>query len=104
VLGNQPKIGQFDMASRSRNSKYQVQLTDSVVKQVDEGGDSGMDTAIENLNGFKECGLEKVEKQATKIHLIDGEKGGVGKSLFARVLIQYFLDKNFPFFAVDTDR
>ncbi len=92
------------MASRSRNSKYQVQLTDSVVKQVDEGGDSGMDTAIENSNGFKECGLEKVEKQATKIHLIDGEKGGVGKSLFARVLIQYFLDKNFPFFAVDTDR
>jgi hypothetical protein len=104
VLGNQPEIGQFDMASRSRNSKYQVQLTDSVVKQVDEGGDSGMDTAIENSNSFKECGLEKVEKQATKIHLIDGEKGGVGKSLFARVLIQYFLDKNFPFFAVDTDR
>jgi len=83
---------------------YQVQLTDSVVKQIDEGEDLGRDTAIENLNGFKECGLEKVEKLATKIHLIDGEKGGIGKSLFARVLIQYFLDKNFPFFAVDTDR
>ncbi len=48
MLGNKPEIGKFDMASRSRNSKYQVQLTDSVVKQVDEGGDSGMDTAIEN--------------------------------------------------------
>ncbi|MGB6299518.1 MAG: mobilization protein MobD-like protein, partial [Rivularia sp. (in: cyanobacteria)] len=24
-----------------------------------------------------------------RIHLIDGEKGGVGKSLFTRVMVQY---------------
>jgi hypothetical protein len=38
------------------------------------------------------------------IHLIGGEKGGVGKSLFARVLAQYFIDKNIPFLGFDTDR
>lgn len=26
------------------------------------------------------------------IHLIDGEKGGVGKSIVAQMLIQYYLD------------
>ena len=38
------------------------------------------------------------------IHLIDGEKGGVGKSFVARTMIQYALDKDFPFTAVETDR
>ncbi len=28
-----------------------------------------------------------------KIHLIGGEKGGVGKSVVARVLAQYLIDK-----------
>jgi hypothetical protein len=45
-----------------------------------------------------------VPKQPTKIHLIDGEKGGVGKSLFARVVVQYHLDNELPFIAVETDR
>ena len=31
---------------------------------------------------------------ATPIHLIGGEKGGVGKSLMARVLAQYLIDKH----------
>jgi hypothetical protein len=39
-----------------------------------------------------------------KIHLIGGEKGGVGKSLVARVVAQYFIDKNIPFLGFDTDR
>jgi len=34
------------------------------------------------------------------IHLIDGEKGGVGKSLVARTMIQYCLDNNMPFVPV----
>ena len=38
------------------------------------------------------------------IHLIDGEKGGVGKSFVARAMIQYALDRNLPFVAVETDR
>ncbi|HEX7653553.1 MAG TPA: mobilization protein [Verrucomicrobiae bacterium] len=38
------------------------------------------------------------------IHLIGGEKGGVGKSLVARVLAQYLIDKNLPFVGFDTDR
>lgn len=40
----------------------------------------------------------------TNIHLIGGEKGGVGKSLVARVLAQYFIDKGIPFMGYDTDR
>jgi len=38
------------------------------------------------------------------IHLIGGEKGGVGKSLTARVLAQYMIDRDIPFIAFDTDR
>jgi uncharacterized protein with GYD domain len=38
------------------------------------------------------------------IHLGDGEKGGVGKSLVVRTFIQYHLDKKKPFVAVETDR
>jgi hypothetical protein len=38
------------------------------------------------------------------IHFIGGEKGGVGKSLTARVLAQYFIDRQLPFIGFDTDR
>jgi hypothetical protein len=38
------------------------------------------------------------------IHLIGGEKGGVGKSMVSRVLAQYMIDKNIPFMGFDTDR
>ena len=38
------------------------------------------------------------------VHFIGGEKGGVGKSLVARVLAQYFIDRNLPFLGFDTDR
>src|SRR5271169_6828595 len=38
------------------------------------------------------------------IHFVGGEKGGVGKSLVARVLAQYFIDKEIPFLGFDTDR
>ncbi|WP_219884605.1 mobilization protein MobD-like protein [Merismopedia glauca] len=38
------------------------------------------------------------------IHLGDGEKGGVGKSLFVRTFIQYRLERGLPFVAVETDR
>ena len=37
-------------------------------------------------------------------HLVDGEKGGVGKSFVARTMIEYRLDKDLPFVAVETDR
>jgi len=38
------------------------------------------------------------------IHLIGGEKGGVGKSVVARVLAQYMIDREIPFVGFDTDR
>jgi hypothetical protein len=40
----------------------------------------------------------------SKIHLIGGEKGGVGKSLTARLIAQYFIDQKLPFVGFDTDR
>ena len=40
----------------------------------------------------------------SKIHLIGGEKGGVGKSMVSRLLAQYFIDHNLPFVGFDTDR
>jgi hypothetical protein len=38
------------------------------------------------------------------IHLIGGEKGGVGKSLVSRLLAQYFIDHSIPFLGFDSDR
>jgi hypothetical protein len=38
------------------------------------------------------------------IHLIGGEKGGVGKSVVSRVIAQYLIDTNIPLLGFDTDR
>jgi len=38
------------------------------------------------------------------LNFIGGEKGGVGKSVAARILAQYFIDKGRPFTGFDTDR
>ncbi len=38
------------------------------------------------------------------IHFIGGEKGGVGKSVVARLLAQLFIDRGLPFAALDGDR
>ena len=38
------------------------------------------------------------------IHFIGGEKGGVGKSMLARLLAQYLIDKQLPWVGFDTDR
>src|SRR3954471_14865242 len=40
----------------------------------------------------------------SSINFIGGEKGGVGKSVTARLLAQYFIDRNRPFAGFDTDR
>ncbi len=40
----------------------------------------------------------------TTIHFIGGEKGGVGKSVVARLLAQYMIDLEIPFIGFDTDR
>jgi hypothetical protein len=39
----------------------------------------------------------------TRLHFIGGEKGGVGKSVVARILAQYFIDRQIPFLGFDTD-
>jgi hypothetical protein len=41
---------------------------------------------------------------ASKIHLVGGEKGGVGKSMLSRLLAQYFIDHELSFVGFDTDR
>ena len=38
------------------------------------------------------------------LHFIGGEKGGVGKSVVARLLAQYMIDHELPFIGFDTDR
>lgn len=40
----------------------------------------------------------------SRIHLIGGEKGGVGKSMVSRLLAQYFIDHELSFVGFDTDR
>ena len=43
-------------------------------------------------------------KPTSQVHLIGGEKGGVGKSMVSRLLAQYFIDHQLPFVGFDTDR
>ena len=38
------------------------------------------------------------------LNYIGGEKGGVGKSFLTRTILQYMIDHQLPFIAVDTDR
>ena len=38
------------------------------------------------------------------INFIGGEKGGVGKSVVARLLAQYWIDRNYSWRGFDTDR
>ena len=40
----------------------------------------------------------------SKVHFIGGEKGGVGKSMVARLIAQYLIDRQLPFVGFDTDR
>ncbi len=40
----------------------------------------------------------------SRIHFVGGEKGGVGKSVLARILAQYHIDRQIPFAGFDTDR
>ena len=40
----------------------------------------------------------------SSLNFIGGEKGGVGKSVAARALAQYFIDREQPFTGFDTDR
>jgi len=46
----------------------------------------------------------KTDFSMSKIHFIGGEKGGVGKSVVARIVAQYLIDNNLPFLGFDTDR
>jgi hypothetical protein len=48
--------------------------------------------------------VPEAEAAASRIHLIGGEKGGVGKSVVARLLAQHFIDHNLAFTGFDTDR
>ena len=41
---------------------------------------------------------------AANIHLIGGEKGGVGKSMVSRLVAQYLIDRAIPFLGFDSDR
>jgi hypothetical protein len=44
-----------------------------------------------------------INKKYKYLHVIDGEKGGVGKSFFARALCHYFASKKIPILIVDAD-
>jgi hypothetical protein len=48
--------------------------------------------------------VESAAEAMTNIHLIGGEKGGVGKTLVARLLAQYFIDRSMAFVGFDSDR
>jgi hypothetical protein len=54
--------------------------------------------------GAVDLNTNESEERMSELHLIGGEKGGVGKSVVARLVAQYWLDRAKPFTAFDTDR
>jgi hypothetical protein len=62
---------------------------------------------LSGRRGHDKLGRISVDSMAeamTNIHLIGGEKGGVGKTLVARLLAQYFIDHSMTFVGFDSDR
>lgn len=57
-----------------------------------------------NIRSDHTCSITRDFVSLSHIRFIGGEKGGVGKSLAARVLAQYFIDRSMPFMGFDTDR
>jgi hypothetical protein len=60
------------------------------------------------LGGSRVFGLDPAARKdftgfVSHIHFIGGEKGGVGKSVVARLLAQWFIDRSLPFAGVDGD-
>src|SRR6267378_5632229 len=53
------------------------------------------------LNHHDPC--EGIQTLMTRLHFIGGEKGGVGKSVVARIVAQYFIDRKIPFLGFDSD-
>jgi len=79
-----------------------LQIEDTVIQE----GDRTQPT-MDTTSTQEECNVEPEllqAKQITRIHLVDGEKGGVGKSLVARTMLQYCLDNSLPIVAVEADR
>jgi hypothetical protein len=48
--------------------------------------------------------LQDKRAAMTNIHLVGGEKGGVGKSVVARLMAQYMIDNSIAFLGFDSDR
>jgi hypothetical protein len=48
--------------------------------------------------------LQRERAAMTNIHLVGGEKGGVGKSVVARLMAQYMIDNSIAFLGFDSDR
>jgi hypothetical protein len=54
--------------------------------------------------GRRSGNQKKEERTMSAIHFVGGEKGGVGKSVFARLLSQYCLDKGMHYAGLDADQ
>jgi len=48
--------------------------------------------------------IHESESQVSELHFVGGEKGGVGKSVMARLIAQHWIDQNKPWHGFDTDR
>lgn len=81
--------------------------TVEIVQAVDDPAPSETHAPMRREIPTSEVALEPetVTPAAMKqLHLIGGEKGGVGKSVMSRVLAQYCIDRGIPFQGFDSDR
>ncbi len=79
---------------------WQTEVADNFVAS-DESFDSNQPENLDNKLQLEN--QEQFSKQPTTIHIIDGEKGGCGKSFFCRTFIEYCLSINYPVTVVDAD-
>lgn len=79
------------------------------IEDVVEGDFSSEDNPVleeKLISGEKNNSYENQEeliKSSTTIHIVDGEKGGAGKSLFSRTLIEYCYSAGLNMAIVDAD-
>jgi hypothetical protein len=95
-LGRRTEVEKGGMVMKNASQEMQREVTQSAnSSQQLNGGQSASKTPKQESGGGQESGkLLKIAGSLKTIHLIDGEKGGVGKSLFSRVMLSYCKENN----------
>ncbi len=88
-------------------SEINEEITEPLINEILKGettqGNHNSEEQQTSTNGFVRAEKENSFKEPTIIHIIDGEKGGCGKSFFCRTFIEYCNSIAYNVAIVDAD-